>query len=183
MTTRIAINGFGRIGRMILRAFAENYQNDLQFVAINDLGSLEANAHLLKYDSVHGKFPKVSYTAGFLDVGFGPIKVLAEPTPEKLPWQEMGVDIVFECSGRFTSKAAAVAHIKAGAKRVLISAPADGVDMTVVYGVNHYKLNAEHTVISNGSCTTNCLAPIASVLQKKCWDSVWLYDNDPCLYS
>lgn len=167
MTLKIAINGFGRIGRMVLRAIAENKRTDIQVVAINDLGDINANAHLLKYDSIHGRFPgNVSVKDNTIDVGFGPIQVLAEPNPEKLPWGALGIDMVMECSGRFTSKADASKHITAGAKRVIVSAPADGADLTVVYGVNHKQLSKEHQVISNASCTTNCLAPVADVLHK-----------------
>ncbi len=165
MTIRVAINGFGRIGRMVLRALAENNRKDVQVVAINDLGSLDSNAHLFKYDSVHGRFQGIVKTDGnTLDVGLGPIQVLAEPNPEKLPWGAMNIDLVMECSGRFTSKTDASKHLAAGAKRVLVSAPADGADLTVVYGVNHTQIKAEHQVLSNASCTTNCLAPVAYVL-------------------
>lgn len=173
---RIAINGFGRIGRMVLRAIIENQRNDLEVVAVNDLGSVDANAHLLKYDSIHGRFPgQVKVSQGMLEVTSQDrqghlqshsLKVLAEPNPSKLPWKDLDIDIVFECSGHFTSKEKAQAHLAAGAKKVLISAPATGVDLTVVYGVNHQKLTAAHEIISCGSCTTNCLAPIADVLHK-----------------
>jgi len=164
---KIAINGFGRIGRMILRSLVERNVHDIQVVAINDLGSLEDNAHLFKYDSIHGRFVgKVTTSGDSLDVGFGPIKILAEPNPEKLPWGAMGVDIVLECSGRFTKRDSAAKHLAAGAKRVIVSAPCDGADITVVYGINHEKINDTHQVISNASCTTNCLAPVASVLHK-----------------
>jgi glyceraldehyde 3-phosphate dehydrogenase len=167
MAIRVAINGFGRIGRMVLRALVENGRKDIQVVAINDLGSLNDNAHMLKYDSVHGKFPgTITTTADSLDVGIGLMKILAEPNPEKLPWKELSVDVVMECSGRFTDHALATKHLTAGAKRVLISAPATGADITVVYGVNHHKLNSSHQIISNGSCTTNCLAPVADVLHQ-----------------
>jgi glyceraldehyde 3-phosphate dehydrogenase len=165
MTIRIAINGFGRIGRMVLRALAENNRKDVHIVAINDLGSLDSNAHLFKYDSVHGRFQgTVKTDDNTLDVGLGPIQVLAEPNPEKLPWGDLKIDLVMECSGRFTHKADASKHLTAGAKRVLVSAPADGADLTVVYGVNHEQIKAEHQVLSNASCTTNCLAPVAYVL-------------------
>jgi glyceraldehyde 3-phosphate dehydrogenase len=164
---KIAINGFGRIGRMILRSLVERNVRDLQVVAINDLGSLENNAHLFKYDSIHGRFGGQVTTSGdSLDVGFGQIKILAEPNPEKLPWGAMGVDVVLECSGRFTKRDSAAKHLSAGAKRVIVSAPCDGADITVVYGINHEKINDTHQVISNASCTTNCLAPVASVLHK-----------------
>jgi len=166
MNLRIAINGFGRIGRMVLRALVESKAKGISVVAINDLGSPEGNTHLLKYDSVHGRFEDVSYSAGILKVGTQTMQVLAEPDPTKLPWRNLQVDIVLECSGRFTNRQAASSHIQAGAKRILISAPADEVDMTVVYGVNHQELQPTHTVISNGSCTTNCLAPVAWVLQQ-----------------
>lgn len=164
---KIAINGFGRIGRMVLRSFIEQKVEGIQIVAINDLGSLEDNAHLFKYDSIHGRFKGQVITAdNSLDVGLGPITVLAEPNPENLPWRKMGVDIVLECSGHFTKRNAAMKHITAGAKLVLVSAPCDGADITVVYGINHEKINNSHLIISNASCTTNCLAPIASVLNK-----------------
>jgi glyceraldehyde 3-phosphate dehydrogenase len=165
MTTTLAINGFGRIGRLVLRALYESKRTDVKVVAINDLGSVEANAHLLQYDSVHGPFPgTVQVRDGGFDLGQGVIKVTAEKDPAKLQWGAMGVDIVLECTGIFTSKDAAMAHIKAGAKKVIVSAPADGVDRTVVYGVNHKALTKDDVVISNASCTTNCLAPVAHVL-------------------
>ena len=162
MAVRIAISGFGRIGRNVLRAIAEAGRKDLQVVAINDLFSAKDNAHLLRYDSVHGRFPgEVKVDGDSIDVGFGPIKVLAERDPKKLPWKSLGIDIVMECTGIFTDKEKAVAHLEAGAKRVLVSAPSKGADLTVVYGVNHDKLKGEHKVVSNASCTTNCLAPVA----------------------
>ena len=165
MAVRVAINGFGRIGRNVLRAIVETGRKDVIVVAINDLGPPETNAHLLRYDSVHGRFPgEVTVKGDTLDCGIGPIKVTAIRDPAQLPWKELGVDIALECTGLFTSKEKAAAHLKAGAKRVLISAPADGVDLTVVYGVNHDQLKASQTVISNASCTTNCLAPVAKVL-------------------
>ena len=165
MAVRIAISGFGRIGRNVLRAMAEAKRKDLQVVAINDLFPAKDNAHLLRYDSVHGRFPgEVKVEGESIDVGFGPIKVLAERDPRKLPWKALDIDIVMECTGIFTDKEKAVAHLEAGAKRVLVSAPSKGADLTVVYGVNHDKLKAEHKVISNASCTTNCLAPVAKVL-------------------
>lgn len=165
MTVRVAINGFGRIGRMILRALAENKRSEFQVVAINDLGSLEANAHLFKYDSIHGRFSgKVTTTTDTMDVGFGAMKVIAEANPEKLPWKELNIDIVLECSGRFTDKEQASKHLTAGAKKVIISAPSKGADATIVMGVNHEILTKEHLIISCGSCTTNCLAPVAKVL-------------------
>ncbi|RZI46861.1 type I glyceraldehyde-3-phosphate dehydrogenase [Candidatus Finniella inopinata] len=167
MTIRVAINGFGRIGRMVLRALAESNRQDIQIVAINDLGSAAANAHLLQYDSVHGRFPRpIHLTDQTLDIGFGPIHLLAEPNPEKLPWAQHNIDLVFECSGRFTKRDDAAKHLTAGAKRVLISAPAEGADITVVYGVNHQQIQKEHLILSNASCTTNCLAPLASVLHQ-----------------
>jgi glyceraldehyde 3-phosphate dehydrogenase len=165
MAVKIAINGFGRIGRLVLRALAEKGRTDLQVVGINDLGPVKANAHLLKHDSVHGRYPHpISTGDDWMDVGQGRIKVTAERDPAKLPWKELGVDIVMECTGIFTKREQAAKHIEAGAKKVLISAPADGVDLTVVYGVNHDKLLAAHTIVSNASCTTNCLAPVAFVL-------------------
>jgi glyceraldehyde 3-phosphate dehydrogenase len=167
MAIRVAINGFGRIGRLVLRAIAESGRKDIQVVAINDLGSVEANAHLLKWDSVHGPFPgKIKVTKSSFDLGRGPIKVLAERDPSKLPWAELGVDIAFECTGIFTSKEKAGMHLTAGAKRVLISAPSNDADITVVYGVNDKALRKSHKIVSNASCTTNCLAPVASVLNK-----------------
>ncbi|MBM3548750.1 MAG: type I glyceraldehyde-3-phosphate dehydrogenase [Alphaproteobacteria bacterium] len=167
MTVRLAINGFGRIGRLVLRALAEAKRSDVTVVGINDLGAVDANAHLFKYDSVHGTFPgEVKVSGDSMDVGFGPIKVTSERDPAKLPWKDLKVDVALECTGIFTKKETAGKHIEAGAKRVLVSAPADGVDMTVVYGVNHDQLKAEHTVVSNASCTTNCLAPVAYVLNK-----------------
>ena len=165
MTVRVAINGFGRIGRNILRSIAEHGRRDIEVVAINDLGPVETNAHLLRYDSVHGRYPgEVKVDGDTIDVGFGKIKVTAIRNPGELPHKELGVDIAFECTGIFTSKDKASAHLKAGAKRVIVSAPADGADLTVVYGVNHQKLTADHIVVSNASCTTNCLAPVVKVL-------------------
>ena len=165
MTIRVAINGFGRIGRNILRAIAESGRNDIEVVGINDLGPVETNAHLLRYDSVHGRFPKkVTVEGDSISLGNGKIKVTAERDPSKLPWKDLGVDIAMECTGIFTAKDKASAHLTAGAKRVLVSAPADNADMTIVYGVNHDKLTKDHMVVSNGSCTTNCLAPVAKVL-------------------
>jgi glyceraldehyde 3-phosphate dehydrogenase len=165
MTVRVAINGFGRIGRNILRAIVESGRTDIEVVSLNDLGPVETNAHLIRYDSVHGRFPgTVKVDGDTIDVGRGPMKVHAERDPANLPWKDEGIDIVLECTGIFTSKEKASAHLKAGAKRVIVSAPADGADLTVVYGVNHDKLTSEHIVISNASCTTNCLAPVAKVL-------------------
>jgi len=165
MTVRVAINGFGRIGRNILRAIAENGRKDIEVVGINDLGPVETNAHLLRFDSVHGRFPgEVTVKGDTISLGNGAIKVSAERDPSKLPWKDLGVDIALECTGIFASKDKASAHLAAGAKRVLVSAPADGADLTVVYGVNHDKLTKDHLVVSNASCTTNCLAPVAKVL-------------------
>ncbi len=167
MAVRVAINGFGRIGRLVLRAAMEAGRKDIEFVAINDLGSVEANAHLLKYDSVHGRFPGTVTTGeDWMDLGAGKIKVTSIRNPEELPWAELNIDVALECTGIFTSKDSASAHLKAGAKRVLVSAPCTGADATIVYGVNEGSLKAEHTVISNASCTTNCLAPVAAVLNK-----------------
>ena len=165
MAVRVAINGFGRIGRLVLRAAAEAGRKDVQFVAINDLGPVETNAHLLRYDSVHGRFPlDVKVSGDSFDYGMGPVKVTAIRDPAQLPWKDLGVDVALECTGLFTAKEKAKAHLAAGAKRVIVSAPADGADLTVVYGVNHDKLTKDHLVISNASCTTNCLAPVAKVL-------------------
>ncbi|MFN3461385.1 MAG: type I glyceraldehyde-3-phosphate dehydrogenase [Oceanibaculum sp.] len=167
MATRVAINGFGRIGRLVLRALHESGRKDLQVVAINDLGPVESNAHLLRYDSVHGRFPGTVTTGeDWMDLGTGKIKVTAERDPSKLPWKDLGVDIAFECTGIFTDKEKASMHLTAGAKRVLISAPATGADITVVYGVNHDKLTKDHVIVSNASCTTNCLAPVAAVMHE-----------------
>src|SRR5690606_12384501 len=167
MTVRVAINGFGRIGRLVLRSIVEHARTDIEVVAINDLGPVETNAHLLRYDSVHGRFPgTVTVNGDTIDVGRGPIKVTAVRNPAELPHKELGVDIVLECTGLFTSKEKASAHIAAGAKKVIVSAPAEGADFTVVYGINHDGLRKEHTVISNGSCTTNCLAPMAKVMNE-----------------
>jgi len=165
MAVRIAISGFGRIGRNILRAIVEAKRRDVEIVAINDLFSAKDNAHLLRYDSVHGRFPgEVKVQDDSIDVGSGAIKVLSERDPRKLPWKSMNIDIVLECTGIFTGREKAAMHLEAGARRVLVSAPAKGADLTVVYGVNHDKLTAEHKVVSNASCTTNCLAPVAKVL-------------------
>src|SRR6187200_22496 len=165
MTVRVGINGFGRIGRNILRAIVESGRKDIQVVGINDLGPVETNAHLLRYDSVHGRFPhEVTVKGDTIDAGLGPMKVTAIKDPAQLPWKELGVDIALECTGIFTTKEKAAAHLTAGAKRVIISAPAEGADLTVVYGVNHDKLTKDHKIISNASCTTNCLAPVAKVL-------------------
>ncbi len=165
MAVKVAINGFGRIGRNVLRAIIESGRTDIEVVAINDLGPVETNAHLLRFDSVHGRFPHLVKVAGdTIDVGRGPIKVTAVKNPAELPHKAMGVDIALECTGIFTAKDKASAHLTAGAKRVLVSAPADGADLTVVFGVNHHKLTKDHLVVSNASCTTNCLAPVAKVL-------------------
>src|SRR5579864_4223125 len=165
MTVRVAINGFGRIGRNILRAIVESGRTDIEVVGINDLAPIETNAHLLLYDTVHGRFPaNVTVKGDTISCGNGAIKVTAIKDPATLPWKDLGVDIALECTGIFTSKDKASAHLKAGAKRVLVSAPADGVDLTVVYGVNHDKLTKTHTVVSNASCTTNCLVPVVKVL-------------------
>ena len=169
MAVRVAINGFGRIGRLVLRAIIESGRKDISVVAINDLGSVETNAHLLKYDSVHGLFPRsIKVTKKGFAIGTHNIRVTAERDPAKLPWKELKVDIALECTGLFTERAKAAAHLTAGAKRVLVSAPADGTDLTVVYGVNDDKLKASHTVVSNASCTTNCLVPVAMVLRDTC---------------
>src|SRR5438874_1091073 len=165
MSLRVGINGFGRIGRNVLRAIVEGRRNDITVLAINDLAPPETNAHLLRYDSIHGRFPgEVTVAGDTIDCGIGPIKVTAIRDPAQLPWKDLGVDIALECTGLFTSKEKAAAHLTAGAKRVLISAPADNVDLTVVYGVNHDKLSKDHIVVSNASCTTNCLAPVAKLL-------------------
>jgi glyceraldehyde 3-phosphate dehydrogenase len=185
MTLRVAINGFGRIGRLVLRSIVEHGRRDIEVVAINDLGPVETNAHLLRYDSVHGRFPgTVTVSGDTIDLGTGPIKVTAVKNPAELPHKELGVDIAFECTGIFTSKEKASAHLTAGAKRVLVSAPADGADKTIVYGVNHEVLTASDMVVSNASCTTNCLAPVAKVLNDLCgiergyMTTVHSYTND-----
>ena len=165
MAVKVAINGFGRIGRNVLRAIVESGRKDIQVVAINDLGPVETNAHLFRFDSVHGRFNgEVKVNGDTIDVGTGPIKVTAVRNPAELPHKDLGVEIALECTGIFTSKDKAAAHLTAGAKRVIVSAPADNADLTVVYGVNHDKLTKDHLVISNASCTTNCLAPVAKVL-------------------
>ena len=168
MAVRVAINGFGRIGRNVLRAIIESGRTDIEVVAINDLGPVETNAHLFRFDSVHGRFNgTVKVDGDTIDVGRGPIKVTAVRDPAELPHAAMKVDIALECTGIFTSKEKASAHLKAGAKKVLISAPGDGADLTVVYGINHAQLSKDHIVVSNASCTTNCLAPLAYVLHKE----------------
>ncbi|PWT90344.1 MAG: type I glyceraldehyde-3-phosphate dehydrogenase [Proteobacteria bacterium] len=185
MSTRVAINGFGRIGRNILRAIVENRRTEVTVVAINDLAPVATNAHLLRYDSVHGRFPgEVKVDGDSIDCGTGPIKVTAIKDPTQLPWRELDIDIALECTGIFTSKDKAAAHLKAGAKAVLVSAPADGADLTVVYGVNHDKLTKQHSVVSNASCTTNCLAPVVKVLhdaigiEKGFMTTIHSYTND-----
>ncbi|MBN9363493.1 MULTISPECIES: type I glyceraldehyde-3-phosphate dehydrogenase [unclassified Devosia] len=165
MAVRVAINGFGRIGRNILRAIVESGRNDIQVVAVNDLGPVETNAHLLRYDSVHGRFPfDVKVDGDVITAGNQTFKVTAVKDPAQLPHKELGVEIVLECTGIFTSRDKAAAHLTAGARKVIVSAPAEGADLTVVYGINHALLGKEHVVISNGSCTTNCLAPMAKVM-------------------
>jgi glyceraldehyde 3-phosphate dehydrogenase len=185
MSVRVAINGFGRIGRNILRAIVESGRKDIEVVAINDLAPVETNAHLLRFDSVHGRFPgEVKVVGDAIDCGTGPIKVTAIKNPAELPWKEFGVDIALECTGIFTSKEKAKAHLDAGAKRVLVSAPAEHADLTVVYGVNHDKLTKDDMVVSNASCTTNCLAPVAKVMndaigiEKGFMTTIHSYTND-----
>ncbi|MBJ6128168.1 MULTISPECIES: type I glyceraldehyde-3-phosphate dehydrogenase [Microvirga] len=185
MTVKVAINGFGRIGRNILRGIVESGRKDIEVVAINDLGPVETNAHLLRFDSVHGRFPAdVQVDGEFLVINGQKIRVTAIKDPATLPHRELGVDIAMECTGIFTSKDKASAHLTAGAKRVIVSAPADGADLTVVYGVNHDKLTKDHVVISNASCTTNCLAPVAKVLhdavgiEKGFMTTIHSYTND-----
>ncbi|MDR3490583.1 MAG: type I glyceraldehyde-3-phosphate dehydrogenase [Gammaproteobacteria bacterium] len=193
MTIRVAINGYGRIGRNILRALYEKSSNskrygDIQIVAINDLGDVATNAHLTRYDTTHGKFPgEVSVSGNDLVINGDKIRVVAERDPNKLPWAELKIDVVYECTGFFTSKEKASAHINAGAKKVIISAPGTGVDATVVYGVNQNVLTSSDTVISNASCTTNCLAPLAKPLHEKIgivsglMNTIHSYTNDQCL--
>jgi len=185
MTVKVAINGFGRIGRNILRAIVESGRSDIQVVAVNDLGPVETNAHLLRFDSVHGRFPsEVGVEGDSLVVDGKKIRVTAIKNPAELPHRELGVDIAMECTGIFTARDKAKAHLDAGAKRVIVSAPADGADLTVVYGVNHDKLTRDHVVISNASCTTNCLAPVAKVLndaigiEKGFMTTIHSYTND-----
>ena len=161
MTVRVAINGFGRIGRLVLRSIIEHGRTDIEVVAINDLGPVETNAHLLRYDSVHGRFPGlVTVDGDTIDAGRGKMKVTAIRNPAELPHKELGVDIALECTGIFTARDKAAAHLEAGAKRVIVSAPCDNADKTIVYGVNHDSLTKDDLVISNASCTTNCLAPV-----------------------
>ncbi len=189
MTIRVAINGYGRIGRNILRAHYESKRYpDIQIVAINDLGDVNTNAHLTRYDTTHGKFSgEVTVSGNDLVINGDNIRVVAERDPKKLPWKELNIDIVLECTGLFTSKEKAHAHLEAGAKKVLISAPATDVDATIVYGVNQHTLKASDTVISNASCTTNCLAPLVKVLheglgiEKGLMNTVHSYTNDQAL--
>lgn len=190
MTIKVAINGYGRIGRNILRAHYEGgKKHDVQIVALNDLGDAKTNAHLTKYDTAHGRFPgTVEVDGDYLVVNGDRIRVCAERDPAKLPWKEMGVDVVLECTGLFTSKARAGAHIAAGAKKVIISAPGEkDVDATIVYGVNHGTLKAADTVISNASCTTNCLAPLVKALHDRIgvvsglMTTIHAYTNDQVL--
>src|ERR1700736_2587102 len=165
MAVRVAINGFGRIGRNVLRAIAESGRKDIEVVGINDLGPVETNAHLLRFDSVHGRFPgTVTVEGDSISLGNGKIKVTAHRDPASLPWKDLGIDIALECTGLCTAKDKASAHLAAGARRVLISAPGENADATIVFGVNHDRLTKDHLVVSNGSCTTNCLAPVAKVL-------------------
>jgi len=185
MSVRVAINGFGRIGRNVLRAIVESGRKDIEVVALNDLAPPETNAHLLRFDSIHGRFPgEVKVEGDAIECGTGPIKVTAIKNPAELPWKALGIDIVLECTGIFTSKEKAKAHLDAGAKRVLISAPADNADLTVVYGVNHDKLTKNDVVVSNASCTTNCLAPLAKVMndaigiEKGFMTTIHSYTND-----
>jgi glyceraldehyde 3-phosphate dehydrogenase len=185
MALRVAINGFGRIGRLVLRSIVEHARRDIEVVAINDLGPIETNAHLLRYDSTHGRFPTAVRVVGdSLDVGLGPIKVTAIRNPAELPHRELGVDIAFECTGIFTARDKAAAHLEAGARRVLISAPGENADKTIVFGVNHDQLTAADLIVSNASCTTNCLAPVAKVLHDLCgiergyMTTVHSYTND-----
>ncbi|HLK82013.1 MAG TPA: type I glyceraldehyde-3-phosphate dehydrogenase [Xanthobacteraceae bacterium] len=185
MSVRVAINGFGRIGRNVLRAIVESGRGDIEVVAINDLAPPETNAHLLRFDSIHGRFPgDVRVNGDTIECGTGPIKVTAVKNPAELPWKALGIDIALECTGIFTSKEKAKAHLEAGAKRVLISAPADNADLTVVYGVNHDKLTKNDMIVSNASCTTNCLAPLAKVMneaigiEKGFMTTIHSYTND-----
>ena len=169
MAINVAINCFGRIGRLVLRGIIESGRKDINVVAINDLGTIEANAHMLQYDSIHGPLKaNVKATKTGISINGKVIKVISERDPAALPWAKMNIDVAMECTGLFTSHETASKHIEAGAKRVLVSAPASGADLTVVYGVNHKKLRKSHKVVSNASCTTNCLAPVAQVLDKTC---------------
>ena len=169
MAIKVGINGYGRIGRNVLRALHESRRtHEVQILAINDLGDVATNAHLTRYDSVHGRFPgEIAITADSMVVNGDPIRILAERDPAKLPWARLGIDVVLECTGLFTSKAKAGAHLQAGAKKVIISAPGTEVNATIVYGVNHQTLKASDTVISNASCTTNCLAPLVKPLHER----------------
>ncbi|MGC8534836.1 MAG: type I glyceraldehyde-3-phosphate dehydrogenase [Rhizomicrobium sp.] len=185
MSIRVAINGFGRIGRNTLRAIIESKRDDIVVVSVNDLGPVDTNAHLLRYDSVHGRFPgRVEVNGDVMTVDGHKIRVTAIKNPAELPHRELGVDIALECTGIFTARDKAKAHLDAGAKRVLVSAPSDGADATIVYGVNHHILTKDHVVVSNGSCTTNCLAPVAKVLhetigiEKGMMTTVHSYTND-----
>ncbi|HEX8232382.1 MAG TPA: type I glyceraldehyde-3-phosphate dehydrogenase [Caulobacteraceae bacterium] len=185
MALRVAINGFGRIGRLVLRSIFEHGRRDIEVVAINDLGPVATNAHLLRYDTTHGRFPgNVDAGEDWIDIGLGRIRCTAVRNPAELPHRDLGVDIALECTGIFTSADKARAHIEAGAKKVLISAPADGVSKTIVFGVNHDSITAEDDIISNASCTTNCLAPVAKVLHELCgiergyMTTVHSYTND-----
>ena len=185
MATRVAINGFGRIGRLVLRAIVESGRRDIEIVAVNDLGPVETNAHLLRYDSVHGRFPASVTVEGDTMIAAGhKIKVTAIRNPAELPHKDMGVDIALECTGIFTSKEKASAHLTAGAKRVLVSAPCDSADRTIVYGINHHTLTKDDLVVSNASCTTNCLVPVAKVLhdavgiEKGMMTTIHSYTND-----
>ncbi|MEM7619090.1 MAG: type I glyceraldehyde-3-phosphate dehydrogenase [Pseudomonadota bacterium] len=188
MTVKVAINGFGRIGRNIMRAIVESGRTDLEVVAINDLTSAQTLAHLFKYDSIHGPFAgEVSIENDMININGGDIRVFSERDPAALPWRDLGVDVALECTGFFTEKSKANAHLEAGAKRVLISAPGKEADMTIVYGVNHDQLKAEHKIVSNASCTTNCLAPVAKVLQELCgiaqgyMTTIHAYTSDQCI--
>ena len=185
---RVAINGFGRIGRNIVRAIYESGRKDIDVVAVNDLGPVETNAHLLQVDSIHGRFPhEVTVKGDSISIGTDQFKVTAIKDPSQLPWKDLGVDIALECTGIFTARDKAAAHLTAGAKRVIVSAPSDGADLTVVYGVNHEKLTKDHMVISNASCTTNCLAPLVKPLNDKIgllnglMTTVHAYTNDQVL--
>ena len=185
MSIRVAINGFGRIGRNTLRAIIESKRDDIVVVSVNDLGPVDTNAHLLRYDSIHGRFPgRVEVNGDVMTVDGHKVRVTAIKNPAELPHRELGVDIALECTGIFTARDKAKAHLDAGAKRVLVSAPSDGADATIVYGVNHHILTKDHVVVSNGSCTTNCLAPVAKVLhetigiEKGMMTTVHSYTND-----
>ena len=185
MATRIAINGFGRIGRLVVRALLDRPNDDIEIVAINDRGGIDSNVHLLQYDSVHGRLnTAITVTENQIIIGKHNIKMFSESTPQTLPWDDLNVDVVMECTGKFANRQGAMIHLNAGAKRVLISAPADDADITVVYGVNHYDIKNEHLIVSNASCTTNCLAPVAKVLDELCgiksgiMTTIHAYTND-----